>query len=85
MLIPLDSLMGIVRHRTNNSDMDAKDIKTFLYLEFGDAASYTVKRQLNYMDEVKQLHPEVGILLNGCNAHENCIDVCPYGVQETTE
>eukprot|EP00253_Pinus_taeda_P033642 PITA_33642 len=77
--MPLESLLGILRHRTNNSDMEAEDFKAFLYLEFGDAASYTVRRLLNHVDEVEQLHPEMGILLSGCRPDENCIDVCPYG------
>ncbi|KAH9331626.1 hypothetical protein KI387_003734 [Taxus chinensis] len=82
--LPLDSILQILREKTGQAEMEGEDIKTALFHLFGGKSSSKVKvgqtRELKA--EQARVHPDMGILLSGCETNETSADACPSGNPE---
>nr|DAD47925.1 TPA_asm: hypothetical protein HUJ06_017862 [Nelumbo nucifera] len=70
--IPLDS---ILQHLTSLTSIDSLDVSTHLCQVFGGDASIKFHLQKLQSNQVESLHPDVGILLSGCEANKTSVDM----------
>eukprot|EP00253_Pinus_taeda_P035708 PITA_35708 len=90
--LPLESLLRVLREKTGEADMEAHKIKSALLHLFGKKASTKVQTPVtdncSFLEEMaverhellqgkRNIHPDMGILLSGCQTDETSEDACP--------